>query len=69
MRIDDEKARRLGNDLRERLSICPPTLDGMDKPPVALVYFPMVPIPDAILWGVPTQMMLVVRTRAGYTAK
>jgi putative ABC transport system permease protein len=39
--------------------------DGYDKPPVALVYFPMLPIPDALLWGAPTEMYLVVRTRTG----
>lgn len=38
---------------------------GLDKPPVAIVYFPMLPIPDAALWGAPTEMNLVVRTRAG----
>jgi predicted permease len=38
--------------------------DGYDKPPVAIAYFPMLPIPDAILWGAPTGMNLVVRTRA-----
>jgi predicted permease len=36
--------------------------DGFDKPPVSIVYFPMLPIPDAQLWGVPTEMNLVVRT-------
>jgi predicted permease len=39
--------------------------DGYDKPPVALVYFPMLPIPGAMLWGAPTEMHLAVRTRAG----
>jgi predicted lysophospholipase L1 biosynthesis ABC-type transport system permease subunit len=39
--------------------------DGFDKPPVAIVYFPILPIPDAMLWGAPTEMNLVVRTRAG----
>ncbi|MEP6732919.1 MAG: ABC transporter permease, partial [bacterium] len=36
--------------------------DGYDKPPVTVVYFPMLPIPDAGLWGVPTSMNLVVRS-------
>jgi putative ABC transport system permease protein len=39
--------------------------DGFDKPPVSIVYFPMLPMPDASLWGVPTEMNLVVRTHAG----
>jgi putative ABC transport system permease protein len=39
--------------------------NGYDKPPVALVYFPMLPIPDGMLWGAPTEMYLVVRTRTG----
>ena len=39
--------------------------DGYDKPPVALVYFPMLPIPDGMLWGAPTEMYLAVRTRGG----
>jgi predicted permease len=39
--------------------------DGFDKPPVSIVYFPMLPIPDTRLWGVPTEMSLVVRTRSG----
>jgi predicted permease len=39
--------------------------DGFDRPPVPIVYFPMLPMPDAILWGAPTEMKLVVRTRAG----
>lgn len=39
--------------------------DGFDKPPVAIVYFPMLPMPDATLWGAPTEMNLVVRSRAG----
>lgn len=38
--------------------------EGFDKPPVAIVYFPIVPIPDAQLWGAPTEMHLVVRTRS-----
>jgi putative ABC transport system permease protein len=32
---------------------------------VSIVYFPMLPMPDASLWGVPTEMNLVVRTHAG----
>jgi predicted lysophospholipase L1 biosynthesis ABC-type transport system permease subunit len=39
--------------------------DGFDKPPVSIVYFPMLPIPDAGLEGVPTEMNLVVRTKSG----
>jgi predicted permease len=39
--------------------------DGFDKPPVAIVYFPILPIPDAMLWGAPTEIHLVVRTRSG----
>jgi len=38
--------------------------DGFDKPPVSIVYFPMLPIPDAELWGVPTEMNLVVRAKS-----
>jgi predicted permease len=38
--------------------------DGFDKPPVSIVYFPMLPIPNAGLWGAPTQANLVVRTRS-----
>jgi predicted permease len=39
--------------------------DGFDKPPVSIVYFPMLPIPKTRLWGVPTEMNLVVRTKSG----
>ncbi|MFL5604930.1 MAG: FtsX-like permease family protein, partial [Gemmatimonadaceae bacterium] len=39
--------------------------EGFDRPPVAIVYFPILPIPGAQLWGAPTDMRLVVRTRAG----
>ena len=39
--------------------------DGFDEPPVSIVYFPMLPLPDAKLWGVPTEMNLVVRTKSG----
>jgi putative ABC transport system permease protein len=39
--------------------------DGFDKPPVSIVYFPMLPIPGGRLWGVPTEMNLVVRTKSG----
>ena len=38
--------------------------DGFDKPPVSIVYFPMLPIPATQLWGVPTEMNLVVRTKS-----
>ena len=36
--------------------------DGLDKPPVQAVYFPMRPIEGASLWMQPTSMSLVVRT-------
>lgn len=39
--------------------------DGFDKPPVSLVYFPMLPVPESGFWGAPTEMNLVVRTKAG----
>jgi predicted permease len=39
--------------------------DGFDKPPVSIVYFPILPIPDSPLWGVPTETNLVVRTKSG----
>ncbi len=39
--------------------------DGFDKPPVSIVYFPMLPIPNTQFWGVPTEMNLVVRTKSG----
>jgi predicted lysophospholipase L1 biosynthesis ABC-type transport system permease subunit len=38
--------------------------DGFDKPPVSIVYFPMLPIPGAGLWGAPTQANLVVRSKS-----
>ena len=41
--------------------------DGFDQPPVSIVYFPMLPIPQTQLWGVPTEMNLVVRTKSGNT--
>jgi putative ABC transport system permease protein len=34
---------------------------GLDEPPVERVYFPMVAVEDAQLWGPPTGMTLVVR--------
>ena len=39
--------------------------DGLDQPAVAIVYFPMLRIPGADLWGPPTFMNLVVRTSGG----
>jgi predicted permease len=39
--------------------------DGFDKPPVSIVYFPMLPMPNTQFWGVPTEMNLVVRTKSG----
>jgi predicted permease len=36
--------------------------DGFDKPPVGLVYFPMLPIPETNLYGTPTYTNLVVKT-------
>jgi hypothetical protein len=36
--------------------------DGLDQPAVPIVYFPMLPIPGADLWGAPTYMHLAVRT-------
>jgi putative ABC transport system permease protein len=39
--------------------------DGFDKPPVSIVYFPMLAIAGAGLEQVPTSMNMVVRTRAG----
>ena len=39
--------------------------DGFDRPPVSIVYFPILALPDAGLWGVPTEVNLVVRTRTG----
>jgi predicted permease len=35
---------------------------GIEAPPPELVYFPMLPIPEAPLWNAPAQMNLVVRT-------
>jgi putative ABC transport system permease protein len=35
--------------------------NGVDAPPVEMVYFPMLPIPDAALWGTPTNMHLVIK--------
>ena len=36
--------------------------DGLEKPPVEAVFFPILPIADAPLWGPPNDMELVVRT-------
>jgi hypothetical protein len=37
---------------------------GVDAPPPEYVYFPMLPMPDAPLWGSPTYMHLVLKTTA-----
>ncbi|MEO8449123.1 MAG: ABC transporter permease [Gemmatimonadota bacterium] len=37
--------------------------DGIDKPPLEAVYYPMEPIPGAFLWSPPGQMDVVVRSR------
>src|SRR5205823_7337088 len=37
---------------------------GVDAPPPEYVYFPILPIPDAPLWGSPTYMRLVLKTTA-----
>jgi predicted permease len=39
--------------------------NGVDAPPVELVYFPILPIPDAALWSPPTYMSLVARGSIG----
>ena len=36
--------------------------DGLEKPPVEAVFFPIIPIPNAPLWEPPHDMELVVRT-------
>ncbi|MGI8497702.1 MAG: ADOP family duplicated permease [Gemmatimonadaceae bacterium] len=36
--------------------------DGLDRPAVEMVYFPMMPIAGAFLWSPPNQMKIVVRT-------
>ncbi len=38
--------------------------DGSDKPPVAIVYFPMRALDSAGLWDPPTQLSIAVRTSA-----
>lgn len=38
---------------------------GLDRPPVERVYFPMLPIEGAGLWGAPRSMTLVVRVASG----
>jgi predicted permease len=38
---------------------------GVDAPPPEYVYFPILPIPDAPLWGSPTYMHLVLKTSLG----
>jgi predicted permease len=35
--------------------------NGVDAPPVEMAYFPMLPIPDAPLWGAPSNMTLVIK--------
>lgn len=42
--------------------------DGFDKPPVEAVYFPLIPITGAPLWGPSYAMTLLVRTRLGHPA-
>ncbi len=37
--------------------------EGLDRPAVEMVYFPMLPIPGAFLWSPPNQMTIAVRTR------
>ncbi|MDQ6886453.1 MAG: ABC transporter permease [Gemmatimonadota bacterium] len=37
--------------------------EGLDRPAVEMVYFPMFPIPGAYLWSPPNEMKIVVRTR------
>ncbi|MDB4917948.1 MAG: permease [Gemmatimonadetes bacterium] len=39
--------------------------NGFDQPPVALVYFPMLPTADSFLYGVPTYTNMVVKTVSG----
>lgn len=36
--------------------------DGLEKPPVETVFFPILPMPDAPLWNPPNDLELVVRT-------
>jgi predicted permease len=36
--------------------------DGLEKPPVEAVFFPILPIKDAGLWGAPNDLELAVRT-------
>ena len=38
---------------------------GVDAPPPEYVYFPILPIPDAPLWGSPTYMHLELKTSMG----
>ena len=39
--------------------------DGLDQPPMPIVYFPVLPIPGADLWDAHTYMHLAVRTETG----
>jgi predicted permease len=36
---------------------------GLDQPPTEIVYYPLIPIPGASLWGAPRYASLVVRAR------
>jgi hypothetical protein len=38
---------------------------GIEAPPPEIVYFPMLPIPGAPLWGAPVGMNVVIRTALG----
>ena len=37
---------------------------GLDQPPQAIIYFPLIPIPGTYLWGAPRNARVVVRTRS-----
>jgi len=39
--------------------------NGLDQPPIAEVYFPMIPLEGAPLWSPPRSMTLVVRSASG----
>jgi len=36
--------------------------EGLEKPPVEAVFFPIIPMPEAPLWGPPNDLDLIVRT-------
>jgi predicted permease len=38
--------------------------DGLDQPAPAIVYYPMVPLAGTFLWGSPSEMSVVLRTRS-----